>query len=41
VVAGKGGAWLFPFLMARYNLDPSRTAMVVSATAPALRGALL
>eukprot|EP00967_Tisochrysis_lutea_P136325 scaffold243094_cov19-Tisochrysis_lutea.AAC.1 len=28
VIAGKGGSWLFPFLMAKYNLNPERTAMV-------------
>ncbi|KAF5829162.1 HAD-like domain-containing protein [Dunaliella salina] len=28
VIAGKGGSWLFPYLMAKYNLNPQRTAMV-------------
>lgn len=28
VDCGKGGAWLFPFLMQRYALDPTRTAVV-------------
>ena len=30
VIAGKGGSWLFPFLLKKFNLDPARTAMIVS-----------
>lgn len=25
---GKGGEWLFPYLMQKYQLQPSRTAMI-------------
>lgn len=27
-MVGKGGSWLFPFLCQKYNLDPSRTAII-------------
>jgi ribonucleotide monophosphatase NagD (HAD superfamily) len=28
VNVGKGGAWLFPYLLAKFQLQPSRTAVV-------------
>lgn len=28
VNVGKGGAWLFPYLLRRFQLDPTRTAVI-------------